>query len=270
MRKNQFIILGAVAVIFIILLVLFLPKGHSKKASPEKGVSFKALVTQAESDYSEGNLLDARRDYEQALNASEDPAVLNEIKNKIENINMKILFSPIIDECSVEYVVRPNDTLIGIAHKFHTTVPLIKKANGLKNNVIHPKQKLKVNTCRFSIVVDKSQNLLFLKRNGTVVKTYLVSTGKNNCTPVGKFKVVNKLKNPVWFKTGAVVPPDSPNNVLGTRWIGLNIKGYGIHGNRDRNDIGKQVTQGCIRMKNKDVEELYDIIPVGTEVVIVN
>jgi len=265
LKRNIFIILGIIILVFIMLFALLLPGRSSKKT-----VSLNALVTQADVAFSKGDLIGARRFYEQALNVAEDPAMLDKIKNKIENLNISILFSPAVDDCSVEYIVKPKDTLINIARKFHTTVSLIKKANGLKNDVIHPKQKLKVNTCKFSIAVDKSQNLLFLKRKDDVIKTYLVSTGKNNSTPIGKFKVVNKLKNPVWFKAGAVVPPNSPDNVLGTRWIGLDVKGYGIHGNRDENEIGKQVTQGCIRMKNKDVEELYDIVPIGTEVIIVD
>jgi len=265
LRRNLFIILGVIIFTFIMLSVLLLPRGRSKS-----NVSFKALIAQADAAFSKRDFIGARSAYERALNATEDPAVLNKVKNKIEALNIDILFSPIIDDCSVIYVVKPKDTLINIAHRFHTTVPLIKRANGLKGDIIHPKQNLKVNTCKFSIAVDKSQNLLFLKRNDTIIKTYLVSTGKNNSTPVGKFKVVNKLKNPVWFKAGAVVPPNSPDNVLGARWIGLDTKGYGIHGNRDENEIGKQVTQGCIRMKNKDVEELYDIIPIGTEVIIVD
>ena len=265
MKRNLFIILGIIILIFIMLSALLLPGGRSKN-----NVSFKALIAQADAAFSKGDFTGARSAYERALNTAGDPAVLNKVKNKIETLNIDILFSPIIDDCSVRYIVKPKDTLINIARKFHTTVFLIKRANGLKSDIIHPKQKLKVNTCKFSIAVDKSQNLLFLKRNDEVIKTYLVSTGKNNSTPVGKFKVVNKLKNPVWFKAGAVVPPDSPDNVLGTRWIGLDAKGYGIHGNRDENEIGKQVTQGCIRMKNKDVEELYDIVPIGTEVIIVD
>jgi lipoprotein-anchoring transpeptidase ErfK/SrfK len=52
--------------------------------------------------------------------------------------------------------------------------------------------------------------------------------------------------------------------------MGLSIEHYGIHGSKDENAIGKQVTQGCIRMRNAEVEQLYDLVPVGTEVVIVN
>jgi lipoprotein-anchoring transpeptidase ErfK/SrfK len=102
------------------------------------------------------------------------------------------------------------------------------------------------------------------------MKTYTVATGKENSTPTGSFKIVNKLRNPTWFRTGAVIPPNSPENVLGSRWLGLDIKGYGIHGSRDINEIGKQVTMGCVRMRNQEIEEVYDIVPVGTEVTIID
>ena len=97
-----------------------------------------------------------------------------------------------------------------------------------------------------------------------------MATGKDNSTPIGTFKIVTKIPNPVWYKQGAVVPPDSPENILGTRWMGIDKQGYGIHGSVDPNAIGKQVTAGCVRMNNGDVEELFALVPIGTEVTIVD
>ena len=125
-------------------------------------------------------------------------------------------------------------------------------------------------TAKFSVVVDKSQNILLLKQNDDVIKTYKVATGLNNCTPVGTFKITTKLVDPVWYKTGAAVPPGSPENILGTRWMGLSKEGYGIHGTTDPSSLGKQATAGCVRMLNSEVEELYGILPEGTEVTIVD
>ena len=70
--------------------------------------------------------------------------------------------------------------------------------------------------------------------------------------------------------TRAVVPPDSPKNILGSRWMGISEPGYGIHGTRDPDSIGQAVTAGCVRMLNEDVEELYAIVPIGTEIAIIN
>jgi len=78
------------------------------------------------------------------------------------------------------------------------------------------------------------------------------------------------LQKPLWYRVGAVVPADSQDYELGTRWLGLSIDGYGIHGTKDPSSIGKQATLGCVRMINGDVEELFAIVPSGTEVVVVD
>ena len=148
---------------------------------------------------------------------------------------------------------------------------IVKKANDLKNAEVIPLgRKLKIHNEKINIIVDKSQNILTLKSGNKVLKTYRVSTGINDCTPVGTFKVVNKIINPPWYTAEGVIPPDSPKNILGSRWLGLSEPRYGIHGTTEPQSIGKQVTSGCVRMKNSDVEELYGIVPEGTEVVIVD
>ena len=236
-------------------------------------------LDEAKAALEEGDLLKAQQLYKTAKGEIEDVNILDEVQKKIETINIEIIFSPILDECSTTYEVQPKDTLIKIAKKFNTTTALIKRANGLSSDTIRLGKKLKVNTCKFSVVVDKSQNLLFLKRADEVVKIYTVSTGKDNSTPTGTFVIdENKLKNPTWYRTGAVIPPDSPENILGSRWMGLEIvdnegeeaKGYGIHGTTEPDQLGKQITLGCVRMRNEDVEELFDIVPRGTEVVIID
>lgn len=218
---------------------------------------------------SEGDLLKARELYKQAMLSVEDVNELKDIKKKLEDINLNILFSPRVDECSTTYIVKPNDALAKIARRFNTTVGLLKRSNGLTSDIIKPGQALKVASCTFSVVVDKSQNVLSLIQDGEVIKTYVVSTGADGGTPSGTYKIINKLVNPTWYRTGAVIPPDSPENLLGTRWMGFNLKGYGIHGTIEPEKLGQQVTLGCVRMKNNEVEELYDILPVGTEVTIV-
>ena len=81
---------------------------------------------------------------------------------------------------------------------------------------------------------------------------------------------MEKLKNPPWYKNGeGIIPADSPKNILGTRWLGLSEPGYGIHGGAKEEDLTKQVTDGCMRMRDREVEELFTILPMGTEVTIV-
>ena len=81
---------------------------------------------------------------------------------------------------------------------------------------------------------------------------------------------IAKLVDPVWFNRGVIVAPESPLNVLGSRWLGFDTPGYGISGTIDPSSIGKHITSGCIRMHNEDVEEVYMLVPVGTEISIVD
>ncbi len=268
------IIVGGIVVAIILALSL-----SSKSDKDQNTISKMLSLEDAESAFSEGKFLEARTLYKNAMENATNINKLKKIQKRLEDINIKIILSPILDECSVEYVVRPKDVLIKIARKFGTTVNLIKRSNNLSSDTIRLGQKLKINTCKFSIVVDKSQNLLFLKKKGEVIKTYIVSTGKDNSTPTGTFHIDrNKLINPTWYKTGAIIPPDSPENILGSRWMGLGgvdgggveIEGYGIHGTTKPNELGRQITLGCVRMKNEEVEIVYDIVPVGTEVIIID
>jgi len=260
------------ALIFFLSLS-FLSCKPAEKEKPEKEQpSLEKKIEEAQQKEKEDALLQARKLYKEVFSQLTQPSLIEEVRRKIESLNIKILFSKIIDEDSFLYEVKPGDTLEKIAKRFGTTVELLKKANNLSSDIIRIGDKLKVTKAKFSIVIDKSQNRLFLKKGNEIFKTYIVSTGKNNSTPAGTFKIIAKLKNPVWFRKdiGAVVPPDSPENVLGSRWLGLSIEGYGIHGTNKPDKLGEQNTQGCIRMSNKDVEELFSIVPRGTEVTIVD
>ena len=195
---------------------------------------------------------------------------LTQIPVSQETPLMKTFLSSQADEHSLIHQVKKGDSLERISKKNQVTVQLIKKINRLSSDILRPGMKLKIPTYKLSLVADKSQNTLILKAGEEVLKTYIVSTGENNSTPVGVFKITNKLVNPTWYTSGAVVAPGNPKNLLGTRWLGINAKGYGIHGTTEPEKLGQQVTAGCIRMKNEEVEELYDFITPGTELTIVD
>lgn len=217
------------------------------------------------------DLVMAKETYRKIIEKFPASGNILKVQESLDNINMKMLFSPDITADSFIYEVQKGDSLTKIARSFGTTVELIMKSNGLKNGILRTGKSLKISRIKFSMVVDKSQNILTLKADDELFKTYRVATGKNNCTPVGTFKVTNKIIDPPWYPpSGKVIPAGDPKNVLGSRWLGISKQGYGIHGTIDFSSIGKSVTEGCIRMRNADVEELYAIIPEGTEVVIVD
>jgi len=235
-----------------------------------KITSSSALSSQALDYLKKGNLWEAKSLYQRLISEFPNSGEVMNWQKKVEELNIRLLFSPVLTPKSILYEIKPGDTLFKIAREFKTTAELIAKSNGINDSKIIPGRKIKVWTTPFSIVVDKSQNTLILKTDEEIIKTYVVSTGLNNSTPVGNFKIVNKLTHPTWFKAGAVVAPNSSDNVLGSRWLGFDLPGYGIHGTTDPQNLGKQITQGCVRMSNSEVEELYSIVPVGIEVTVVD
>lgn len=189
----------------------------------------------------------------------------------VETAAFRALFSKQPDPLTTVVTIVPGDTLTALARKSATTAGLLQRINGLPDDKLRVGQKIKAPASRFSVVVDRSQNLLMLKAGEEVLKTYPVSTGSpDSVTPLGVFKITDRLINPTWYKAGAVVPPDSKENVLGTRWLGFTIAGYGIHGTTEPDKIGQSVTAGCVRMRNAEAEELYDFLPEGAEVTIID
>lgn len=219
----------------------------------------------------QGKYLEAQKVYEQILNNRSPElsrAELRKIFKEYEALNLKLLFSRLEMPGSVFHKVKSGDSLYKIAKKYKTTAALIKKSNALKNDTVRLGVNLKVVNGTFAVRVNKTKNILVLYLDQKPLKHYRVATGIEDGTPAGNFKIVSKEENPTWYKAGAVVPPGSPANHLGTRWLGFDYPGYGIHGTTEPESIGKHVTSGCVRMRNSEVEELYDVLPLGALVTI--
>lgn len=110
----------------------------------------------------------------------------------------------------------------------------------------------------YSIFIEVEDKTLYLLENGVCVKEYRISSGKSGLpSPLGSWTIVEKGD---WGEG------------FGGSWLGLNVPWgkYGIHGTNDSGSIGAATSKGCIRMFNSDVAELYSLVPVGTEVTIVN
>ena len=234
-----------------------------------KSISVQDLYDEAVLYREKGELLKAADLYRTILNAHPDLADFNVIQKELDSLNLKMITTPYPGPQSVEYTILSGDTLGKIAKKFSTTVELIKMRSRLNSDQIRAGEKISVWTEPFNILIDKAHNKLFLKNAETVVKVYDVSTGKQETTtPTGEFTITSRYTDPVWFHRGVVVPPGTPKNFLGTRWLGFDKPGYGIHGTIEPQLIGKSVSGGCVRMRNEDVEEIYNLIPTGTKVVI--
>lgn len=235
---------------------------------PDSPLTGDALFTLGQVHEQQDHLVEARAAYRLLLERFPSSPLVSRTQERLGAVSVELFFSPVVTETDIDYEVKPGDTLGAIADKHHVTLELLKRANGLTNDLIRPRQKLKIPGGHFSLLVDKSQNQLLVTQDNRFFKSYAVATGTDGSTPTGTFKIANKLTNPVWYRQGAVVPADSPDNILGSRWLGFDKKGYGIHGSVDPGGIGKPVTAGCVRMHNQDVEELFVLVPVGTDVTI--
>jgi len=119
------------------------------------------------------------------------------------------------------------------------------------------------------IVVSLEDRKLALLEDGKVKKVYPVAVGKPSTpSPTGTFTIERRVVNPTYSHDGKVVPP-GPGNPVGTRWMGLSVHGYGIHGTNEPRSIGKAASHGCIRLAKPDLEELYAQMHVGDTVVLV-
>lgn len=131
-------------------------------------------------------------------------------------------------------------------------------------------QKAEVNEPKRSILVSLEDRKLALLEDGEVKKIYTVAVGKPSTpSPVGTFTIERRVANPTYAHNGKVVPP-GPNNPVGTRWMGLSIHGYGIHGTNEPHSIGKAASHGCIRMARADLEEFYPMVHVGDTVELID
>lgn len=113
------------------------------------------------------------------------------------------------------------------------------------------------------ILISIPDRQLALVNDGQVVKIYSIAVGSTHTpSPEGNFTIVSHVANPTWTHKGKVVQPGK-NNPVGSRWMGLSVKGYGIHGTNAPRSIGKAASHGCFRMGKKDVEELFTLVRVG-------
>ncbi len=116
------------------------------------------------------------------------------------------------------------------------------------------------------VVVSLQDRKLALIEDGEVKKVYTVAVGKPSTpSPVGTFKIERRVANPVYQHEGKTVMP-GPDNPVGTRWMGLSVPGYGIHGTNEPRSIGKAASHGCIRMAKADLEEFFSLVAVGDTV----
>jgi LysM repeat protein len=194
------------------------------------------------------------------------PDLRHELHSQLEELAKVVYFSP-RPHFYEPYVIQPNDRLQTVARKYHVPWEYLCRVNNVNAKKIRAGQKLKVVDGPFSAFVSLSNYELIVHHKGAFVRWYPVGVGKDGSSPVGTFTVKEKLVNPTYYGDDGLVAADDPKNPLGERWIDIGDS-YGIHGTIEPASIGRNESRGCIRLLSEDVEELYDLLSVGSQVVI--
>jgi lipoprotein-anchoring transpeptidase ErfK/SrfK len=244
---------------------------HTVSATLGDADSSLHYLTQAKTLQASGDYAGARQAAYQVLEATQDGRTADSARQLLSEIHTELAFSSRQMEEKQEYVIQSGDSLARIARKFNTTVELLQKGNNLKGSMIRQGDRLRILKGDFSVHVDKSDNLLDVFLNGKFFKRYRVGTGKFAKTPEGDFEINDRIAQPTWWRPdGKAIPFGNPENLLGTHWLSLNVRGYGIHGTWEPETIGHQASAGCVRLLNEDIEELFALLPLRTPVTITN
>lgn len=200
------------------------------------------------------------------------PENRDELMDRINTLARRIYFQPHPHYMNAREV-QFGERLEMIAKEFQVPWQYLGKLNRFDPQRIKAGQKLKVIRGPFSAIVDLSEYQVTVHAHGYYVTRFPCGIGQDGSTPRGTFKVTDKVENPTYFGPDGVVDADDPSNPLGERWLAISdgagrVQGYGLHGTIDPASIGKSESRGCIRLHDADIENLYDLLVVGSEVII--
>jgi hypothetical protein len=210
-----------------------------------------------------------------AYDLAPDRPLKKKVLAQLEPFLQRLVFSGRYTPLLKSHTIKPGDSLSQIAGDHQTTADALRRINGLKSDVIQPRQRLRILPGKVKIFVDKSDFILWIKVDDRIFGEFPVGLGRDNATPTGRFVIRIRQKDPTWWRPGEPpIPAGDQRNILGSRWLGFqetqDLAGFGIHGTSDPASVGKESSAGCIRMRNQDIELVYDFVPYGTEVLVEN
>lgn len=191
----------------------------------------------------------------------------DEIQQQIDETARQIYFAP-RPHIMAAYTIRPGDSLGRIAPRYGVGWRYLARLNHTSPKKIRAGQRLKVVRGPFGVEVNLRRLQMVVRSGNQYVCRFSIGIGRDNSTPRGRFRVLRKTPQPQYTDPeGRVIAAGSPDNPLGNFWIDLG-ESYGIHGTNNPSSIGRARSRGCIRLHNKDIEQLYGMLITGSEVVI--
>ena len=209
--------------------------------------------------------------------AVEDAVPYASVKQPIDALNREVLFSrKEIPGVVFRGAVKPGDTLDGLMRGAWKGRVRAGYGAVLWLNSVSSPDRLRAGSIAVPeepvrILVRKSTHELWLLLGDVPVRTWSVGLGAGGRTPEGEFVIGTLQPKPdYWPPQGKRIPFGQKGNPLGTRWMGFRdtpeAQGFGIHGTDEPDSIGKDLSQGCVRLRNADVEQLFTWVTVGTRV----
>lgn len=244
------------------------------RPSPKQLARARKRLADAQRALKRGDLVTARTAFNDALGAGLPADQQEQVRAELARLADQTIFSARHipgDPLTGLLVVKPGQTLRAIGKQFKVSDDLLAMINRIADKShIRAGQTIKVVHGPFHAIVDKSQHRMYVYLQNLLVRTFPVGLGIEGSTPSGEWQVKDKLVNPAYYppRGGKIIPADDPSNPLGERWIGLKGLGgqakgqlrYGIHGTIEPDSIGKDVSLGCIRLHNPDVELLFKLL----------
>lgn len=206
---------------------------------------------------------------------SEESTRFKEIEERLQKLSTYLYFTGSDVKNILNHVIQTGDNVIKIAKQYDVNKELIELTNGLPPSpIIREGNKLKIVQGVGSLKVNKKKHTLLLFLNGIFIKRYRIGLGKENKTPEGIFKVnpSGKIIRPPWYNKQTGIELEyteggTNGNPLGTHWIPFSDgSGIGVHGTWAPESIGKDESNGCVRMLNTEVKEVYAFMREGSTV----
>lgn len=209
------------------------------------------------------------------------------IRDTLTSVNRELVFSPNVtagDPVAEQYTVQSGDLLARIAPRVKLTYQFLERINGIEARRLQVGQKIKLIRGPFHARIDKSEyrmDIVLLGPDGgpLYVRSFPIGIGEGDSTPAGRWVIEpgRKVTNPAWRnpRTGEFYKPDDPANPIGEYWLALegadaqtaDLNGYGIHGTVEPESIGQQASMGCVRMRDADIELVYEMLVEGESTV---
>jgi len=209
-----------------------------------------------------------------SANEEERASAYSMLHNEVDR---HVLSTGASSEFTFDHHVQPGDNLYTLCQKWsdglrlRVSPGLILRVNGMTDpRRLRVGMTVRVPRDQIRLEVSKARYRLGVFLGEILVREFPVGIGPGDRTPEGEFEIDSRLKNPPWTTPNGVIPYGDPRNILGARWMGFRTaggrSGLGIHGTTEPDSIGTNRSAGCVRMLNRDVEELFDIVPEGTKV----